>query len=169
MKMLDYVESRAATTLVVLRQAYDDLHERAYKLATVLVAGGGAATLYSLGKLGEPQNTLAWAPMAALGLCWFGIAGHLVWQGATSRELSPGNGPANLLAYYQKRLVETPEPAQALDTTRHAELDLQQKRIEAYSAGCEARALAIDRAYKSAALCSPLVPAVVALACVALK
>lgn len=166
MDTLDYVEARTDKTMAVLRQSYDDLHERAYKLATVLVAGGGAAGAYALGKIGVADaSVLSWAPIAALALSWFGNAAWLMWRGATSRQLSPGNGPKNLLGYHGERLSTLQDPVLAMEHTRLSELDLQQKRIRAYEDGCVNRADAIDLAYKIAAVGSPLVPAVIALAC----
>lgn len=162
MDILAYTEAVAAKSLEVARNAYDDLHERAYKLATVLVAGGGAVGALALGKLGTSASPIAWAPLAALSLSWFSIAGLLVLSGATSRLLSPGNGPDNLRNYFKERLGEGSAEETALAATRHAELDLVQRRLREYNAGCIARALAIDRAYWAIALCSPLVPLVVA-------
>ncbi len=168
MDPLGYVEDRTEKTMAVLRHAYDDFHERAYKLATVLVAGAGAAGAYALGKVGSAGGVMAWAPLAGLSLSWMGVAACLVWRGATTRELSPGNGPKNLLGYYDERLGTLQNEAQALEQTRRAELALQQKRIGEYEAGCVARAHSIDMAYKSAAVCSPLVPAIVAAVCLLL-
>ena len=160
-----YIEDRAADTLKVLRQSYDDLHERAYKFATVLVAGGGAVGAYAIGKVGVGVPVIAWAPLAALALSWFAIAAQLVWTGATSRELSPGNNPGIMLGYYNDRLTDGWKEDGALNCLRDAELDLQTERIRNYSYGCTTRAESIDRAYKTAALATPLVPSsVVALA-----
>ena len=165
MEMLDYVQNRSDQTMAVLRQAYDDLHERAYKLATVLVAGGGGAGAYALGKLAAEARAITWAPLAALALVWFGAAGVLVWRATTSRDLSPGNGPKNLLGYYAERLVALGDGDAALEHTRLAEMDLQQARIRAYEAGCIERAAALDGAYKAVAVCSPAVLMVVAATC----
>lgn len=166
MDILTYTEAIAAKSLEVARQAYDDLHERAYKLATVLVTGGGAVGAVALSRLGTGTATIGWAPLAALALSWFAIAGVLVIGGATSKMLSPGNGPKNLRDYFAARLAEYPGDAgTALELTRGAELDLVQKRLRAYTNGCTVRAEAIDRAYWSIALCSPSVPLVVAVVC----
>lgn len=169
MEPLAYVEDRTEKTMAVLRHAYDDLHERAYKLATVLVAGAGGAGAYALGKIGGTGGAIAWAPLAALALSWLGVAACLVWRGATARDLSPGNGPKNLLGYYDERLATLKDADQAMEQTRRAELVLQQKRIGQYETGCIERADAIDLAYKSAAICSALVPVVVASACLLLS
>lgn len=167
MDILEYTEAVAAKSLDVARAAYDDLHERAYKLATVLVAGGGAVGAYALGKVGTDASLLTWAPLAALSLSWFGSAAVLVVGGATSRELSPGNGPNNLRDYFAARIAEVGGDADAaLIITRNAELDRVQVRLKAYTAGCIARATAIDRAYWSIAAFSPLVPIIVAIFCV---
>ena len=165
MEPLEYVEGLTEKTVTVLRQSYDDLHERAYKLATVLVGGAGAAGAYALGKMGGTSAAVVWAPLAALALSWLGVAALLVWRGATSRVLSTGIGPRNPLGYFDERLVESGVPAVAMEQTRRAELALQQTRIDEYNRGCTERALAIDLAYKSAAICSALVPAIVAGFC----
>ena len=166
MDTLDYVETRTDKTMAVLRQSYDDLHERAYKLATVLVAGGGAAGAYALGKMGASDaSVLSWAPIAALALSWFGNAAWLMWRGATSRELSPGIGPQSLMENYDFRVQHGAGAEQALEGLRRQEMELQQARMDAYGNGCITRANAIDNAYKMAAIGTPLVPAVVALFC----
>lgn len=166
MDAVQYAEERSAKTIAVLRSSYDDLHERAYKLATALVAGGGAASIYVLGKMStHPALPVSWAPIAALALSWFITAAVLIWNGATSRALSPGNGPATLLNYYDARLSVTRDPVEALETTRRVELGLEQARISAYEKGCIARAEAIDAAYKTAAWTTPVVPAVTFLIC----
>lgn len=166
MDIISYTEAVAAKSLEVARHAYDDLHERAYKLTTVLVTGGGAVGALALSRIGSPTGSIGWAPLAALALSWFAIAGLLVLGGATSKLLSPGNGPKHLRDYFAARLKEYPDDREkALEITRGAELDLMQKRLRAYTDGCTARAHAIDRAYRSVALCSPLVPLVVASAC----
>lgn len=165
MEKLEYVEKRAADTLLVLRQSYDDLHERAYKLATVLVGGGGAVGAYALGQFQPGGSVLAWAPLAALALSWWGVAIPLMWTGATTTKLSPGNGPKNLLSYFEDRRSAGAGDQDAFRIMREAELNLQQQRIDAFSAGCVARADAIDYAYKAVVICSPAVPLLVAAAC----
>lgn len=162
MNELDYVEQRSSKTLEVARQAYDDLHERAYKLTTVLVAGGGAVTAYVLSKVGTTTDSIVWAPLAALALSWFGIAAQLIWHSLTSQIVSPGNSARNLLGYFDARLQEGHAQESALRVTRRAELEAEQLRLDAYKSGCIQRAEAIDRAYKAISIASPLVPAVVA-------
>lgn len=165
MDILEYTESISAKSLEVARSAYDDLHERSYKLATLLVAGGGAVGAYALGKFGPSATSISWAPLAALALSWFGVAMVLIVTGATSRPLSPGNGPKNLRNYFNARLAEDSSAESALKATRNAELDLVQLRLRAYTEGCTARAEAIDIAYWSIAICSPSVPLIVAGVC----
>lgn len=161
---LAYVEEVTANTLSVLRQSYDDLHERTYKLATWLVAGGGAVGAYAITQFATGTSPLRWAPLAGLSLCWFGVAGPLIWRSMASESLSPGNGPKNLLNYYEARLAE-PEatPENALRMTRRAELNLAQGRIREYADACVRRAEAMDLAYKAVTVASPAVIAVVAL------
>lgn len=163
MDVLDYVEDRAGKTVEVARKAYDDLHERVYKLATVLVGGGGAVGAYALSKVAEDPGATLWAPLGALSLSWLATAAQLIWVGATSRAASPGNGPKNLLGYYRARVDEKWNAEDAFRITREAELDLLQGRISAYNDGCISRAEAVDRAYKTVAIASPLVPMATAL------
>ena len=167
MDILEYTEDVAAKSVEVARSAYDDLHERAYKLATVLVAGGGGIGAFALGRFGAPHALpVEWAPLAGLALSWFGIAALLVVRAVTSKELSPGNGPDNLRNYFKARLAEDPsDPEGALAKTRNAELDLVQARIRGYGGGCTERALAIDGAYRAVAACSPSVPLLIAGGC----
>lgn len=169
MDILTYTEEVAAKSLEVAREAYDELHERAYKLATVLVTGGGAVGAFALSRLATSSTPVGWAPLAALALSWFAIAALLILGGATSKLLSPGNGPRNLRSYYSARLAEYPgDEAKALELTRDAELDLLQVRLRAYTHGSTVRSMAIDRAYWCIALCSPSVPLIVAAVCVGL-
>lgn len=163
MDVLDYAEARSTKTVEVARKAYDDLHERAYKLATVLVGGGGAVGAYTLGKLAPESDPMTWGPLAALSLSWLGTAAHLIWVAATSRTVSPGNGPENLLSYHKDRLRDGWTAEDAFRITREAELALEQARIRTYSQGCNERAEAIDRAYKAVAMASPAAPLVTAL------
>lgn len=158
MNKLDYVEQRSSKTLEVARQTYDDLHERGYKLATVLVAGGGAVAAYALSNAAGEKGVLSWAPLGAMALSWFGIAGQLVWVGLTSRDVSPGNAARNLLGYFDARIDAGQDDQSALLETRKAELDLEQIRFDDYKAGCISRATAIDLAYKSIAVVSPIAP-----------
>lgn len=162
-EVLAYAESVSGGTMAVLRQSYDDLHERANKLATWLIAGGGGVGAYALAQMAEKAPALHWAPLAALSLCWFGIAGPLIWSGATSTKLSPGNGPHNVLKYHAARLKEGSAAPEALRQTREAELALVQRRIRDYSDACVRRAEAIDIAYKAVAALSPTVVSLVAL------
>ena len=156
--MLDYVERRSSKTLEVARKAYDDLHERAYKLATVLVAGAGGVGAYSIGKIASEVEPIAWAPLAALSLSWFCIAGNLVWRGMVSRPMSPGNGATNLYDYHSSLLNLKRNERQALNETRREELRVEQRRITNYSRGCSLRAAAIDVTYKALVIVSPLTP-----------
>ncbi|MBA4263779.1 MAG: hypothetical protein C0453_01745 [Comamonadaceae bacterium] len=166
MEMLDYVESRTTRTLDYVRKSYDDLHERAYKLATLLVAGGGAMISYALAKVAPEVAPLTWAPVAALALSWFAIAGMLIWRGATTIKLSPGNGPKNLKGYFRARVAESSDELGALIITREAELDREQERLSGYLDGCCQRAEAIDWAYKTVAVVSPLTAVATAAICI---
>lgn len=165
MEMLDYIEKRTTNTLEYVRKSYDDLHDRAYKLATLLVAGGGAMISYAAGKIAQEVAPIAWAPIAALALSWFAIAGLLVWKGATTTQISPGNGPKNIKGYFRARMAESSNETAALAATREAELDLEQIRLTGYIDGCMQRAGAIDLAYKTVAIASPLVVVATALIC----
>lgn len=169
-KILEYTEKVAAKSLEVARAGYDDLHERAHKLVTVLLAGGGGVGAFAVGRMQPGTQPIEWAPLLALALSWFGTAGVLVVRGMTSKQLSPGNGPKNLLNYYSARLQDsTSDPATALELTRRAELALVQQRLTSYNSGCIARAQAIDLAYRTLAICSPSVPLIVAALCYLLR
>jgi hypothetical protein len=164
-EILDYAESLSERSLDVARKSYDELHERVYKLATVLAGGAGAMGAYALGKYSDLAAAVQWLPLAVLSLWWFATAGILVLRGAISRTLSPGNGPDNIRKYYAARLAEQPPEApsrttDALRITREAELDLNQKRLRAYSEGCNARSGAVDTAYRMVAV-SPVAPLLV--------
>lgn len=160
--ILEYAESVSEKTLEVARKTYDELHERVYKLATVLAAGAGATGAYALGKIDDPSAIVQWAPLGVLSLIWFAIAGVIIVRGSTSRIVSPGNGPDNVMRYYEARLAEQPACSassneDALRITRQAELDLKQARLRRYIDGCNARSDAVDFGYISVAV-SPLGP-----------
>lgn len=172
MDILEYAESVSEKTLEVARKSYDDLHERAYKLGTVLGAGAGAIGAYALGKVSDPNAIIQWAPLGTLSVAWFLIVGMLLRTGLTSRAVSPGNGPANIRSYFKARLSE--QVAQiaetnqeeldaarlnALKITREAELDLRQSRLARFIEAGDARARAVDRAYRQLAW-SPIAPLV---------
>ena len=160
--ILEYAESVSEKTLEVARKSYDELHERVYKLATVLAAGAGAIGAYALGKVDDSSAIVQWAPLGVLSITWFAIAGVMIVLGSTSRIVSPGNGPDNIRRYYEARLAEQPAGAaspkqDALLITREAELDLKQTRLRNYIAGCNARSAALDFGYFFVAV-SPLGP-----------
>ncbi|MVT38620.1 hypothetical protein GO497_21845 [Acidovorax citrulli] len=156
MDELEYVEKRSGATMAVLRQTYDDFYERSYKFATVLVGGGGALGAYALGKIGVDGVTpVAWAPVAALAMSWFGIAAQLIWSGAISRRLSPGNPAGNIIDYYDDRIAEGHDSNSALAVTRRAELILEHTRAREYATGCVDRAEALDMSYRAATICTP--------------
>lgn len=166
MDILEYTESVSKATLEVARKSYDDLHERVYKLATVLAGGGGAVGAYALGKIGSPGTALQTAPLSVLAMYWFGAVFFLLLKGATSNQVSPGNGPDNILGYYGARLAEQSSiedaSALAMRVTRGAELDLMQARMNMYIKGCDKRASALDWTFIAIAL-SPIPPGVTAL------
>lgn len=164
MDTLVYVEQKASLSLEIARKSYDDLHERAYKLATLLVGGGGAIGAYALAKITASAAPMTWAPLAALALSWLAIAGQLIWVGATSNRVSPGNGSKNLLGYHKARVEDGWSEEQAFSITREKELELMQTRLYAYMRGGDARVEAIDLAYRAVAIASPLVPLLTALA-----
>lgn len=167
MEIIDYLEVRVAEQVGILRTSYDDLHERAYKLATLLLAGGGAAGAFALAELSKaPGNLFNWAPLAGLALSWFGTAAVLMWYGATAREIPSGANVQSLRDRYQYELsMGNADEAKALLAARQAVLLKAQERVGAFTQGCNDRADAIDLAYKAAVICSPLVPAVIAVAC----
>ena len=164
MDIVDYSEKTANETLSFLRKSYDELHERLQKVVTALIGGAGAVAAYALTKVGSPADTMQLFGLGALAVSWFVIAGVAAIEGVTSRELSPGNGPDNIMGYYRARLAEgsskeDPE-SEALRATREAELILQQHRISEYSTGCTERARTLDWVYFSIAF-SPLAGVIV--------
>jgi hypothetical protein len=168
--LLEFAEKKADATLELLRASYDDLHDRTHKVLTGLLGGAGAVGAYALGTLSKGGDHLQGLPLGVLACAWFIIALRLALRAATSRELSPGNGPDNIRNYYAARLAELgasdSAESEALNLTRRAELDLQQKRIREYSTACSVRAEALDFAYKASAL-SPAAP-IATLAVIAL-
>lgn len=151
----------------MLRRAYDDLHERAYKFATLLVAGGGAVGVYAFTEFGKaPGNVLGWAPIAGLALTWFGTAAVLLWCGVTARDISAGPKAQSLKKRYQYELsVAGADEENAFKAFREAALEKVPERVGIYVRACAARADRIDLAYRAAVICSPLVPAVIVAAC----
>jgi hypothetical protein len=166
MEILDYLESSVAETLDVLRTAYDDLHERAYKFATLLIAGGGAAGGYAFSELSKaPAKVYGWAPLAALALTWFATAAVLLWCAAAARDISAGPKIRSLQDRHRFEISKVgSDGEEALKALRIAAVEQAQKRIDRYVQACAARADGIDLAYRSAVICSPLVPTVVAVA-----
>lgn len=164
MDILDYTESTSTKTVDYLRRTYDDFYDRMHKLVTALMGGAAAVGAYSLGKVGQ-DLAISWVPIGSLSVAWFVIAFLVLLFGPGSRELSPGNGPKNLLAYHRARLAELStdrddREAEALRITREKELELQQGRLKEYAAACTERARVLDRAYLAIAV-SPLIPLLV--------
>lgn len=169
MDILEYAEKQADDTLKQLRTSYDDLHERLQKVVTALVGGAGAAGAYALSKMGPEGREAEWAPVGTLAATWFLIAAVAALRGARSQPLSPGNGPSNILAYYEARLRDAAEAATptvaAMEATRRAELVLQQRRLTEYAQACVRRARVLDVTYLGVAF-SPLLPLLVLVAIV---
>lgn len=167
MEVLDYLEVCAAEQVDVLRKAYDDLHERAYKFATLLIAGGGAVGVYALTEFGKaPGNLLGWAPIAGLALTWLGTAIVLLWSSVTARDVSAGPKIQSLKKRYQFELsIAGDDEGKAFKALREAALDRVPERVGVYVRACAARADRIDLAYRAAVVCSPSVPAIIVAAC----
>lgn len=168
MDALKFVEERGGRALEIVRKGYDDLHERAYKLATLLLAGGGAMAAYALGRIGVVAALVEWLPIAVLALFWLVAAARLVWGGATSQDVPYGVSPGKLLGYYDGWIAAAKAPEDALERLRREDVRLEDERIRAYADACIRRAEAIDRTYKLAAVTAPSLAAIAAAACVAL-
>lgn len=166
MDVLDYLEAGAKEQMAVLRKDYDDLHDRAYKFATLLMAGGGAVGAYAFAEFAaSPAKVLVWAPAAGLALTWFGTAAVLLWRGAAARDISAGPEMKSLQARYEAELaLDGADETKALTALRKAALGVVPARVKKFSAACIARADHIDSAYKAASVCTPLVPIVIAVA-----
>ena len=165
MEPIDYIERETTRTLGLLMTEYATSHERIYKLLTFLLGGAGALGSYALTRLALPA--LQWAPLLALVVWWFGVAGFLMARGLQSSRLGIGGTPNTLGAAFAAKggdfgADRLQENQLALMKTRMAELATHQVRIQDYGAACSARARAMDLAYWAAAA-SPL-PALVVLA-----
>jgi len=166
MDILEYTEKTADETLAYLRESYDELHERLQKLVTALIGGAGAVAAFAMTQYHQPEMRLLAITIGSLAAVWFVIA-IVAMVGGRSRELSPGNGPGNVLKYYDQRLGEQVGKPDleareiALETTRRAELELQQRRLREYSSACTRRAKILDRAYMAVSIFSPMAPLVV--------
>lgn len=154
-QILDFAEAKATETLELLRESYDDYYERLLKVVTALIGAGGALGAFALSKTSADYPIVA--SIEALAVMWIGVALRTTIAGAMSRDLSPGNGPKNILAYFDARMTEQDGATRrredmALRITREAELELQQRRIRDYIDACANRADVLDLAYIGAAL-----------------
>lgn len=156
MDALKFVEERGGRALEIVRKSYDDLHERAYKLATLLLAGGGAMAAYALGRFGVAASPVEWLPIAVLALVWLSAAARLVLHGAGSQKVPYGVGPAKLLQYHDDWISAAATSEKALEEMRRQEIALEDERVGQYAAACDKRSEAIDRAYKLAVVAAPL-------------
>ncbi|KQP43938.1 hypothetical protein [Pseudorhodoferax sp. Leaf274] len=155
MDALKFVEERGGRTFEVVRKSYDDLHDRAVKLATLLIAGGGAMAAFALGKAGAKDPLAQWAGIAVLAVVWFYGAASLVRGGATSKDVPYGVGPAKLLSYYDGWLKAGTTADDALERTRREEIRLEEERVQVYADACSQRSVVIDEAYKLVAVKAP--------------
>jgi len=160
MDALKFVEERGGRALETVRKGYDDLHERAYKLATLLLAGGGAMAAYALGRFGVAASVVEWLPIAVLALVWLAAAARLVLRGAGSQKVPYGVGPAKLLKYHDDWISAAATPEKALEEMRRQEITLEEERVQQYAEACGKRSDAIDQAYRMAVVLAPLAGAV---------
>ena len=98
MEPIDYIERETTRTLGLLMTEYATSHERIYKLLTFLLGGAGALGSYALTRLALPA--LQWAPLLALVVWWFGVAGFLMARGLQSSRLGIGGTPNTLGAAF---------------------------------------------------------------------
>jgi hypothetical protein len=152
MDALEYAENVAGKTLNQLREAYDSQHERAYKLATLVVSGAGAAGVYALGKVGAADAGWVVWPLAALSCWWFATFGVILLCGAASKKLLAGATSDAIRVRLAKHSAGRPQPLTAesaeaaLWLTRWDELAAIDKEINQYSTAASQRARALDRA-----------------------
>jgi hypothetical protein len=159
MDALKFVEERGGRALEIVRKGYDDLHERAYKFATLLVAGGGAMAAYALGRIGISSPVVEWLPIAVLAFFWLAAAARLVLHAAGSQKVPYGAGPAKQLKYYDGWISAAATPEKALEELRRREIQLEEERIQKYAEACDKRSDEIDKAYRIAVLVAPLMGA----------
>lgn len=159
MDAIEYVEASAQATLKEARAAYDGMHERIYKLVTLVTGGAGAVGVYTLGKLGSaPMWQLV--PLAAVCCWWFLIAGAVLARGAKSNSFSVGTSADALrrrLLAHQAR-AGCSEESVALWYTRWDHLVSVDEQILSYSHAATRRARTLDAAYLCL-ICSPAVAA----------
>lgn len=164
MESLDYAEKRSAAALDAVRKIYETLHERAYKLTTALVAGGGAVSAYVWGQIAVGAALIAWVPLAALALCWFACAAYLVWVALRGSPMSSIVDAAEILRYHDEwEQFDKQNPQRAMQEIKKDALRHDSLSIKNYSDGCNSRSAAIDAAYKAIVLASPIVPTVAAI------
>lgn len=161
MQAVDFAEKVAYDTRDEARRSYDAMHERVYKFVTLLTGAAGGVSVYALGKLGSPGAGLQFAPLGALALWWFFIAGVVLLKGAASRTLPLGSSSTGIrerLLHHQKAPDADDGQVAAVWNTRWDYLRSVDEQIEAYRDGCSRRATVLDRAYWCL-VCSPVVPA----------
>jgi hypothetical protein len=149
MDALEYSEEIAGETLNQARDAYDAMHERVYKFATLVAGGAGGVGVYALGKIGTAGAHLQVWPLAALSCWWFVIAAAILLRGAASKKLMVGTSSAAIRRRLDKHLKAGKDDSTetALWLTRWDQLAAIDDQIEKYSAAASQRALALDRAY----------------------
>lgn len=167
MEPIELTEKIATESAKELRGAYDALHERAYKFATVIAAAAGALAAYAVGRIGSPDWTWQSFPTGALSLWLFGIAAYALVWGASTKNMLAGATGASVMKLLRERMpaeaIENATEEEARELSRSAveatRWDLAgaiDKQIEAYAKGVEERGSALDRAYRLAIFGSPI-------------
>lgn len=161
MDALDYMEAETERTFDSLTAEYAASHERLFKVATALVAAGGAVGSYVLAQIADGADAAAWAPLGASAIWWFVVAAGLLLFGLRSNNLSSGPWPSALGTKYEEKggdfgHSQDRHNVSALTALRMAELKARGVRISEYERVNGRRAAALNWAYRAAAA-TPLI------------
>jgi hypothetical protein len=156
MSSVELAEKVTADALQSSRGAYDLMHDRAHKFATIVAGGAGGAGIYALGKIGLASAWPQVVSLGALSIWWFVIAGTVLLRAAASRPLMAGTSSAAIRSCMRSHLDKGDNEDIALWKTRWQNLAAVDLQIKGYARGTTARAQVLDRAYWCIA-CSPAI------------
>ena len=151
METIDFAEKVVDASLKEARAAYDAMHDRAYKFATLTMGASGAVSIYALGKIGADGYLWHVIPMALLAAWWFVAASVLLLKGAASNEMAAGTTSAKIrerVTKHSKKGDSEPDLEQGLNLTRWDQVAAADIQIQAFSAANIERAKALDAAYR---------------------
>lgn len=163
MDSIEYAEKTAEGTLAQARAAYESMHERSYKFATLVAGGAGGVAVYALGKINVQGAATQLVLLGVLSCWWFFIAGVVLLRGSRSNPLTLGTlGSAvrrRIQAHVDAQKGEADQDA-ALWYVRWDQLEGVDAQILSYSRAATRRAKVLD----AGAWCLALSPIVVGLA-----